>query len=189
MTKKEIRKIYREKRSSITNSAKTKLDDLLLIKMQTASLPFINTLLSFWPIIKNNEPDTNLLTRYLSFVNPNLITCYPKSDFNKNEMVAIVTDEHTKFVLNEFEIYEPDNNTGIAVEAIDLVFVPLLAFDEKGYRVGYGKGFYDKFLTGCRADCIKMGISYFPPVPEITDKHEFDVPLDLCITPNKLYVF
>ena len=72
---------------------------------------------------------------------------------------------------------------------IDLVFVPLLAFDKKGFRVGYGKGFYDKWLAGCRPDCIKVGFSYFEPVESIDDRHEFDVPLNLCITPHNVYVF
>ena len=72
---------------------------------------------------------------------------------------------------------------------IDLVFVPLLAFDEKGYRIGYGKGFYDKYLADCRNDCIKAGFCYFDPLASIDDSNEFDVPLNLCITPQNVYVF
>jgi 5-formyltetrahydrofolate cyclo-ligase len=72
---------------------------------------------------------------------------------------------------------------------LDMIFVPLLAFDTRGYRVGYGKGFYDKYLAGCSNDCIKVGFSYFGPVSSIDDHHEFDVPLDLCITPQNIYVF
>jgi 5-formyltetrahydrofolate cyclo-ligase len=72
---------------------------------------------------------------------------------------------------------------------IDMILVPLLAFDKKGYRVGYGKGFYDKYLADCRKNCIKAGFSYFDPVDEIADKGDFDVPLDLCITPQSVYVF
>ena len=71
---------------------------------------------------------------------------------------------------------------------IDMVFVPLLIFDKQGYRVGYGKGFYDKYLAQCRVDCLKVGFSYFEPI-EIEGTREFDVPLNLCITPNSIYVF
>ena len=70
-----------------------------------------------------------------------------------------------------------------------MVILPLLAFDQQGYRVGYGKGFYDKFLSGCREDCLKVGFSYFEPIETIDDCNEFDVPLDLCITPQNVYVF
>ena len=70
-----------------------------------------------------------------------------------------------------------------------MVFVPLLTFDRDGYRIGYGKGFYDKYLAGCREDCIKAGFSYFEPIDSIEDLHEFDISLDLCITPQNVYVF
>jgi 5-formyltetrahydrofolate cyclo-ligase len=80
---------------------------------------------------------------------------------------------------------------GISIDAglIDMVFVPLLVTDREGHRVGYGKGFYDKYLKQCRPDCLKVGFSYFDPLDAIEGKDEFDVPLDLCITPNKVYVF
>jgi 5-formyltetrahydrofolate cyclo-ligase len=67
--------------------------------------------------------------------------------------------------------------------------VPLLAFDEKGFRVGYGKGFYDRFLKQCKDGGIKIGLSYFNPIDTIEDAGEFDVPLNFCITPQKVYVF
>ena len=74
-------------------------------------------------------------------------------------------------------------------QKIDLVIVPLLAFDIKGYRVGYGKGFYDKYFLKTRPNCIKVGLSFFDPVDMISDKNEFDVPLNYCVTPNKIYEF
>jgi 5-formyltetrahydrofolate cyclo-ligase len=86
-------------------------------------------------------------------------------------------------------VFEPQNNEVIGPEEIDLVFVPLLAFDKKGYRIGYGKGFYDKWLANCRPGCMKIGFSYFDPVESIEDSSDFDVPLDLCITPHNFYVF
>ena len=70
-----------------------------------------------------------------------------------------------------------------------MVLVPLLCFDESGHRVGYGKGFYDRFLTKCRPDTQKVGLSYFPPVKEITDADSFDIRLDLCLTPEKVWRF
>ena len=68
-----------------------------------------------------------------------------------------------------------------------MVLVPLLAFDTKGYRVGYGKGFYDRFLS--KIDVKKVGISLFEAVECIADVHEDDIRLDLCITPKQIYSF
>lgn len=189
MTKKELRKIYREKRTELTAPERGKLDDLLLIQFQTSNTPFISTLLSYWPIEENNEPNAHLFTDYLEFKNPELRIAYPRSDFFMDEMVAVSTTAETNFIKNEFNIYEPEDGNLLDTDEIDMILVPLLAFDKNGYRVGYGKGFYDKFLASCRKDCIKAGFSYFPPVEGITDKGEFDVPLDLCITPQTVYVF
>jgi 5-formyltetrahydrofolate cyclo-ligase len=72
---------------------------------------------------------------------------------------------------------------------IDMVFVPLLIFDKQGCRVGYGRGFYDKYLQQCRPECLKVGFCYFEPIDVIEGTREFDVPLNLCITPNNAYVF
>lgn len=189
MQKKEARELYRDKRMALSEQERMKLDDLLLIQFQSADLPFINSLLSYWPIEENNEPDTHLFTEFLKFRNPELKVCYPVSDFKNGDMQAIATDIDTAFTKKELNIYEPEHGEIVSQQEIDMVFVPLLIFDKNGYRVGYGKGFYDKYLAGCREDCIKAGFSYFEPLDSIDGRHEFDVPLDLCITPQNVYVF
>jgi 5-formyltetrahydrofolate cyclo-ligase len=189
MLKKEARNIYRQKRQELSEPERTKLDDLLLIQFQTINLPFIHALLSFWPIEENNEPDTHLFTEFMRFRNPEMKICYPVSDFSIGRMQAVVTDIDTAFVPGPLNIHEPSSGNVLLPVELDLIFVPLLAFDEIGFRVGYGKGFYDKYLADCRPDCIKVGFSYFDPVSILEDRDEFDVPLNLCITPRNFYVF
>lgn len=166
-----------------------KWNDLLLIQFQGADLPFLESLLTYWPIEENNEPDTHLFTEFLKFRNPELKVCYPKSNFETLSMQAVLTDIDTPFTKTELNIFEPAANEILLAQDVDLVFVPLLAFDKKGYRIGYGKGFYDKYLAQCRPDCIKVGFSFFEPIERIDDSNEFDVPLDICITPQNQYVF
>ena len=101
----------------------------------------------------------------------------------------MITDIDTPFSKTVLNILEPQSNDIIAPGEIDMVFVPLLGFDKKGFRLGYGKGFYDKWLADCRPDCIKIGFSYFEPIEAIDDRNEFDVPLDISITPHNVYVF
>lgn len=174
---------------SLSAAERMKLDDMLLIQLQKAPLPFINSLLSFWPIQEKGEPNAHLFTDWLEFKNPGCSIAYPKSDFFINEMTALLTTEETDFVPNEFSIMEPEEGFTIEANEIDMVLVPLLAFDTKGCRVGFGKGFYDKYMAGTKDDCVKVGFSYFDPVDHISDAAEFDVPLDLCITPQTVYVF
>ena len=189
MLKKEARKLFREKRNSIAAPQKNKLDDLLLIEFQKLSLPFLSVVLSYYPLQEKNEPDTFIITDYLQFRNPGLQIAYPKTDLTDQTMQAIICSDNDPFVNNSFSIPEPEGCEHIHPQTIDLVLVPLLAFDEKGIRIGYGKGFYDRFLPTCKNECIKIGLSYFDPVSAIEDADEFDVPLDFCITPQKAYVF
>ncbi|MDP9230680.1 MAG: 5-formyltetrahydrofolate cyclo-ligase [Bacteroidota bacterium] len=189
MTKTEARKIYNEKRMFLSEAEKTKFDDLLLVQFQTLPLPFIECLFSYWPIEENSEPDTHLFTGFLKFRNPELKVGYPKSDFNVNGLQAVAVDVDTPFEKHEFNIYEPDSDAIIPPNEIDLIFVPLIICDKKGIRVGYGKGFYDRYFVNCRANCIKIGFSYFEPIDKIADSTEFDVPLNICVTPHNIYVF
>ena len=189
MTKKEIRSVFKEKRQELSTKEMLRLDDLLLIQFQHWPLAEIQTLLSYWPIKGKVEINTGIMAAYLSFRIPNLQIAYPVMDIKDHVLKPVIVNEFTEYETNGFGIAEPVTGEMLEPEDIDAVFVPLLAFDKKGYRVGYGKGFYDRFLTTCREDVIKIGFSYFEPVEAIKDINEFDVPLNVCITPNKLYEF
>jgi len=190
MNKQELRKVYKQKRLELSATERLKLDDLILIQLQRLSLPIdVNTILSFWPLEKYAEVNTLLLTRYMEVSIPNLRVAFPVVDFATNDMQAVAVHEETDFVENSFGIPEPEEGEEIAPEEIDLVFIPLLAFDKKGFRVGYGKGFYDRFLSLCQPHVVKVGFSYFQVEEQIEDTHQFDVPLNYCITPDKIYEF
>lgn len=189
MTKKELRVKYKAKRIALSHTDRNKLGDLLLIQFQKLSFENVGTLLSYMPMPHTAEPDTLFFTRYLAHLIPNLQTAFPRTDFTDHSMQAVLVDEDTEFVMNEFRITEPVGDTIIASTDIDLVFVPMLIADEQGYRVGYGKGFYDRYLAQCRGDVITVGFSYFEPEAHITDRNEYDVPLQYCITPHFVYEF
>ena len=70
-----------------------------------------------------------------------------------------------------------------------MILVPLLAYDLQGNRVGYGKGFYDRFLAKCNANVQKVGLSYFEPLDSIGDAESFDIKLNSCISPEKIWIF
>jgi len=104
-------------------------------------------------------------------------------------MQSVQTNDDTRFRKNKYDLYEPEGGVIVNHAGMDMIFVPLLSFDKNGYRVGYGKGFYDRYLSQCRNDCLKIGFSYFQPLDGIDDANEFDVPLNLCVTPTTVYVF
>ena len=189
MTKEQARSVYKQKRKELAAAERSKLDDLMLIQFQKLQFPDIDHVLSYWPIEENHEPNTHLFGDFLEFRNPALKILYPKSDFERMEMDAIEVEADAPFHKNAWNIYEPMAGVITDAHVIDMVFVPLLIFDKQGYRVGYGKGFYDKYLKQCKPACIKVGFCYFEPVEEIEGRQDFDVPLNLYITPQTSYVF
>ncbi|MGC6422083.1 MAG: 5-formyltetrahydrofolate cyclo-ligase [Flavobacteriaceae bacterium] len=89
---------------------------------------------------------------------------------------------------NAWGIPESDGER-VAEEQLDAVIIPLLMVDKQGHRVGYGKGFYDRFLAQCRPNIFKIGVGFFPPVSTISDLHTKDVALDCYITQNGRWEF
>ena len=188
MTKTALRKIYKEKRKEISLKDKDRWTDMILINFQQIELPFINCVHTYLAIDEQNEINTDIIIRYLKFVNPGLQIVIPKINLDKGEMRHYIFDDNVAMAPNSFGIIEPVSGKKVSAEEIDIVITPLLAFDEKGYRVGYGKGFYDKFFTSCRGDVIKIGLSFFGAEPVI-EANAHDIPLDYCVTPQRVYTF
>ena len=190
MTKKQCRQVYKEKRQALTPQQVLKLDDLLLIQFQRLSFDAaVEWLLSYYAMADRAEIDPYLFSKSIQLSIPNLKITYPVINLAQLTMQAHLTNETTVMMNNEYNIAEPVNGKQVDAALLDIVFVPLLAFDRQGFRVGYGKGFYDRFLAKCRQDVIAIGFSYFDPIDKIEDAHQFDIPLNYCITPQQLYEF
>ncbi len=143
----------------------------------------ISKLHIFLPIQKNNEPDiTSLLPAFWS---GNIQVVVSKTDFMFKQMRHYLMEEQTALIENRKGIPEPVDAEEISIEDLDLIFVPLLLSDRNGFRVGYGGGYYDRLLKETKA--LKVGLSLSPPVDEILQTEDWDVPLDYLITPFKTY--
>jgi len=186
-TKAFLRATYKQKRLAISSKERLKLDDLLLLQFQQIDFSGIHSLLTYWPMAAMGEPNTHLFSGYLRHMIPGLTIAYPRTT-GTEDMEAVIIDEDTVYDTNKWGITEPRGEQIVPASEIDLVFAPLLIFDQRGYRVGYVKGYYDRFLSNCTNAAI-IGFSYFEPIREITDTHEFDLPLTIGITPDKLYEF
>lgn len=161
----------------------------LLKQFKSLSLEGIAYFHTFLPVLAKKEPNTLLLIEYLKKNYPSIKIVVPKSDLQTNAMTHYVLGEQ-ELVTNKWGIAEPQGSAHqVAVELIDMVLLPLLTFDLEGNRVGYGKGYYDRFLSTCRPDVRKIGLSLFDPVDKIIDSEAHDIPLDVCITPTKVWFF
>ncbi|WP_158825806.1 5-formyltetrahydrofolate cyclo-ligase [Mucilaginibacter lacusdianchii] len=188
MNKQDLRKLYIAKRNALSQAEYDDLNHALLRQFQKVDLQGVNCVHLFLPIYKRKEPDTFLIRDWLQVTHPRIKRVFPKADFANNTMQHFADDADLQLATNAFGIPEPVNGNLVTAAEIDLVLIPLLAFDRRGYRVGYGKGFYDRFLAECRPDTQFVGLSFFEPVDVIEDLNEFDKPMHKCITPNLSYI-
>ncbi|WP_276498632.1 5-formyltetrahydrofolate cyclo-ligase [Pontibacter litorisediminis] len=141
----------------------------------------------FLPILKNNEVNTWLIIERLRQEHPQVRVAVPITDVEQNVLTHHHLTEEAVLLENNWGIPEPQDAQIIHAQEVDVVLVPLLAFDKAGHRVGYGKGFYDRFLADCRPDVLKVGLSLEPPVERIADPNPFDVPLDAVVMPQGVW--
>ena len=187
MLKLAARKEFLEKRKNLTASECLKWDDLLLIQFQKLDWANVSSVANFYPLENHNEPNSLLFTRYLKWLIPGIQMVYPVVDAATATISFYKETEEIRF--NNWGIAEPISTEKLEPHSIDAVIVPLIGFDLKGHRIGYGKGFYDRYLLQCRPDCLKIGISLFDPIALIEDVESYDIPLDIAICPAQLYDF
>lgn len=185
--KKELRLKYKNLRKELSEDEIE--EKSLAIANQLITLPIWDKSYYhvFLPIEEQKEVNTEFVLHLLSGKDKEIVVS--KSNFETRGMSHFLLTDNTRIKKNEYNIPEPVNGLPVPSETIDVVFVPLLAFDTLGNRVGYGKGFYDKFLSECKPETIKIGFSFFEAENQIEDVFESDVKLDYCVTPNKAYTF
>lgn len=187
MLKSDIRKEFKEKRKSLSREEKTE-QSRKIAQFVAQNFKLDSKIISiFLPIERLNEVNTAFLIEVLQ--NANATISAPVSDFHSLELKHVIYNDNTFLKVNEWGIPEPVRGEEIKPNAFDIVFVPLLATDKKGYRVGYGKGFYDRFLAGCKKNTIFIGLSYFENLVEISDINEGDVSIHYLVTPNGIIKF
>ena len=167
-------------------------------EMEDKSLAIANNLLKlevwdktyyhiFLTIKEQKEVNTEFILQILAGKDKEIVIS--KSDFATLKMTHFLLTDNTKIKKNEYNIPEPVDGLEVPTAKIDVVFVPVLAFDIVGNRVGYGKGFYDKFLSECKPETIKIGLSFFESEEKIEGVFKSDIPINFCVTPKKIYNF
>ena len=141
----------------------------------------------FLTIEEQKEINTEYILQILAGKDKEIVIS--KCDFTTLGMTHFLLTDNTKIKKNSYNVPEPVDGLEVPDAKIDVVFVPLLAYDKQGNRVGYGKGFYDNFLSKCKPETIKIGLSFFPPEEKIDDVSESDVKLDFCVTPDRIISF
>lgn len=189
MIKNTVRKEFLQRRMNIQEEELKERTESITSGFRKLALPTVNYALSYNPLLNRREFDVSLCEDILKEQNLIMRVAWPKIHVDLLDMEAVLVEKDGLFIKNRFNILEPIGGVIIPPQQLDVVFVPLVAFDERGYRVGYGKGYYDRYLSQCRPETIKIGFSFFDAVEYIEDIDEFDVPLNFCITPHRIYEF
>jgi 5-formyltetrahydrofolate cyclo-ligase len=188
MTKEEARKAFLQKRLALSEGAYQQLNFQLYNQFfAQIDLSFIKCIHIFLPIESKKEPDTWPIIDRIRREFPHVRISIPKVIGDQLENIYFEGLHQLK--KNKWGILEPEQGVPTPTEKIDMVIVPLLAVDNNGHRVGYGKGFYDRFLADCRIRCLRIGISLFDPVEIIEDMDDLDIALTHCLTPSMLLKF
>jgi 5-formyltetrahydrofolate cyclo-ligase len=187
MFKKEIRLKYKELRQALSENQIEEFS--LAIANEVLLLPIWEKTYFhvFLPIEEQKEVNTEYLLHLLSGKDKEI--CISKSDFETRKMTHFLLTDNTKIKKNEYNIPEPVDGIDVPSNKMEVVFIPLLAYDKNGNRVGYGKGFYDKFLAECNQNTIKIGLSFFEHEEVISDINATDIQLNYCVTPKRTIKF
>lgn len=190
MNKQELRDFYLSRRSLMGERVFKECN----IKIKNQFLSFFGdfepkAIHTFLAIEHRKEINTLPILYELRLRLPQLQVVVSKSNFQTLDMTSYVLKTDTVLKVNRWGIPEPTEAELFDDLKLDMVLIPLVIFDKTGHRVGYGKGFYDRFLKKCRPETVKVGLCLEPPISAIPDTHDFDVMLDFCVTPEKVFAF
>ena len=187
MTKQELRQKYKALRQQMT--VDQTLDKSMDIANRLLSLDIWgNTYFHLFLTMENQkEVHTDCILNILAGKDKEVIVS--RSDFASCMMVHYLLTDNTKLIVSNYGIPEPVDGIEVPSAKMDVVFVPLLGFDTKGHRVGYGKGFYDRFLAECKPGVVKIGLSFFEAEENDIPHNPTDIAMDYCVTPDKVYAF
>jgi 5-formyltetrahydrofolate cyclo-ligase len=180
-----LRSHYKNKRLSLIKQEVDDLSQRVFKQLDKLNIWKLQHYHIFISISKYNELDTSFIINKLKSEQKNIIV--PK--ISNNELVHVAINDETEFCLNDYGIKEPNDGNHFIIENLDIIFIPLLAFDVEGHRVGYGKGYYDRFLKLTNNSTLKIGLSFFDPINKIRDIDDNDVKLDYCVTPKQVHKF
>lgn len=190
MEKSALRKLFLSRRMALSEAEYLHLSRLLCENFFfSVDLSFVQVLHTFLSITEKREVDTWMLIDRIRREFPQVRLAVPRVNNTTGELDNFFFEGLHQLAINSWGIHEPKQGVPVEYSKIDLVLVPLLSFDNTGQRVGYGKGYYDKFLSKCPASVKKIGLSLFESVSAIDDASSLDVPLDMVITPTRTYTF
>ena len=186
-SKTELRKKYLEKRKSLSDIEIEGFSEKIFNRVKEYfDLEKINNIHIFISSEKLKEVKTDEFIKFLW--ERGKMVFIPK--VSGKELLCCELVKETILKPNAWSIGEPE---GVPISlnsvSMDMVMTPLVYCDKKGNRIGYGKGFYDRFLSKINRNALKVGVSIFTPNEEIIDISPEDIALDYLVTSSEVFSF
>ena len=185
--KKEIRKHMLKQRDMIDKIQKQKWDNEIFNKVINSEY-YKKAKTIFLFVSFKSEVDTHKLIEYA--INDNKEICVPKIETKEKGIELYKITGFDDLKVGYYNVLEPiEGSQKISSENIDLILMPGLAFDREGGRVGYGGGYYDKFLKESEKNRVKrIAIAYNCQLLDKVPMDENDMKIDGIITNEKIYI-
>lgn len=135
----------------------------------------------------NNEVITDNLIKELILLDK--IVASPITIIKEKKLIPCqIKDFENGIQYGAYNIREPKPNCSpeINIKDIDVVIVPAVAYDINGFRLGYGGGFYDRFLENIREDAVTIGVAFDLQIFNEVPKEPHDAQLDYIITESRI---
>ncbi|MDA0378186.1 MAG: 5-formyltetrahydrofolate cyclo-ligase [Bacteroidetes bacterium] len=175
-TKAQIRQHMRAWRAALEPDTARSWSELICFHLRSHErFARARTLHSFWPMTGRGEVDIRPVLR--DWVDGGRTVWLPAVRGSRLEHGLLTTE--ADLLPAEFGQLEPGGDLEASVQP-DLVLVPALAVDEQGWRIGYGGGFYDRFLRGQQG--FRVGVVFAGQVLPSLPLEEHDEPLDAIVT-------
>jgi len=180
LEKKLIRKEYRDKRNELTNvQVKEWSETICTHLMATELFQQAEVIYFYYPL--GNE--VNLLEAAQTALDVGKCIGFPRIEGDLMQFYKIESLE--EFQEGCFHVMEPTSDVVLKAEK-PLILVPGLVFDSRKNRMGYGKGYYDRY-TADVPQAIKVGIAYELQVVDKIPVNSFDIPMDYVITESGIW--
>lgn len=180
--KNSLRKQYLALRKSKTEEELLKSSEKIIENLYTIN-DFTNAKTIMVYVSFRGEVNTLPLIREL--LTRNKRVCVPLCNSKDYSMTAREIKAFDDLSSGAYGILEPNpTSPEIPANEIDFIVVPGCAFSEKGYRIGYGKGYYDRFLKNTKATTCGLGYDF--SLAENLPFEETDIPLDIIITQSRI---
>ncbi|MDI6618338.1 MAG: 5-formyltetrahydrofolate cyclo-ligase [Clostridiales bacterium] len=184
--KKELRRLMIEKRNSMDLNKKAEWDNKITSQLIESSF-YENAKIIFTYVSFGSEVDTHYFIKYA--LNDKKVLCVPKIISKNGVMKAFRINSFKDLKAGSFGIPEPEDcRVEITPSKMNLILMPGLVFDRGGERVGYGAGFYDRFLYGAGKKASKVALAYDFQLLNKIPSDKFDIKADAIITNKEIII-